>query len=130
MRKKPQYGWPCAAVAPSNEECLDQLICANHRIMTRKLCTQLYDGFNVLETMIANLEHLCAEMKTFLLQHDNNRPHTSLKIGKHIAKLGWTIPIVPPYSPDLIPSDFQLSGPMKDEFVEKIFLTMTPSKQL
>ena len=28
---------------------------------------------------------------TFLLQHDNTRPHTSLKTVEHIVKLGWTV---------------------------------------
>jgi len=51
---------------------------------------------------------------TFLLQHDNARPHTSLKTVEHIANLGWTVLPHPPYSPDLAPSDFHLFGPMKD----------------
>jgi len=51
---------------------------------------------------------------TFLLQHDNVRPHTSLKTVEHIANLGWTVLPHPPYSPDLAPSDFHLFGPMKD----------------
>ena len=49
--------------------------------------------------------------KTFLLQHDNARPHTSLKTVEH---LGWTVVPHPPYSPDLAPSDFHLIGTMKD----------------
>ena len=28
---------------------------------------------------------------TFLLQHDNARPHASLKTVEHIAILGWTV---------------------------------------
>ena len=51
---------------------------------------------------------------TFLLQHDNARPHTSLKTAEHIANLRWTVLPYPPYSPDLAPSDFRLFGPMKD----------------
>ena len=49
-----------------------------------------------------------------LLQHDNARPHTSLRTREHIAKLGWTSLPHPPYSPDLAPSDFHLFGPLKD----------------
>ena len=52
---------------------------------------------------------------TFLLQHDNARPHTSLKTVEHIVHLGWTVIPHPPYSPDLAPSDFHLFRPMKDE---------------
>jgi histone-lysine N-methyltransferase SETMAR len=32
----------------------------------------------------------------------------------HIAKFGWTVLPHPPYSPDLVLSDFHLFGPMKD----------------
>jgi len=51
---------------------------------------------------------------TLLLQHDNARPHTSLKTVEHTVNLGWTVVPHPPYSPDLAPSDFHLFGPMKD----------------
>ena len=47
-------------------------------------------------------------------QHDNARSHTSLKTVEHIANLGWTVLPHPPYSPDLVPSDFHVFGPMKD----------------
>lgn len=33
------------------------------------------------------------------IQHDNARPHTSLRTSAHIAKLGWTVLPHPPYSP-------------------------------
>lgn len=49
-----------------------------------------------------------------LIQHDNARPHTSLRTSEHIAKQGWTVLPHPPYSPDLAPSDFHLFGALKD----------------
>jgi histone-lysine N-methyltransferase SETMAR len=45
-----------------------------------------------------------------LLQHDNARPHTSLRTREHITKMGWTVLPHSPYSPDLEPSYFQLFG--------------------
>jgi len=48
------------------------------------------------------------------LQHDNARPHTSLKTVEHTVNLDWTVIPHPPYSPDVAPSDFHLFGPMKD----------------
>jgi hypothetical protein len=51
---------------------------------------------------------------TFLLQHDNARPHISLKTVKHIVNLGWTVVPHPLYGPDLVPSDFHLFKSMKD----------------
>ena len=48
-----------------------------------------------------------------LLQHDNARPHTSLKTCEAISSFGWTTISHPP-SPDLAPSDFHLFGPLKE----------------
>jgi len=49
-----------------------------------------------------------------LIQHDNARPHISLRTQEAIAKFGWNVLPHPPHSPDLVPSDFHLSGPLKD----------------
>jgi histone-lysine N-methyltransferase SETMAR len=49
-----------------------------------------------------------------LLQHDNVRPHTGLRIWEHITKMGWTVLLHPPYSPDLALSDFPLCVSLKD----------------
>jgi len=48
-----------------------------------------------------------------LIQHDNARPHTSLRTQVAIAKFGWTVLPHPPHSPDLAPSDFRLFGALK-----------------
>jgi transposase len=39
VKDKPRSGQPCTAVTPQNKERLDQLICANRRIMIRELRT-------------------------------------------------------------------------------------------
>ena len=49
-----------------------------------------------------------------LIQHDNARPHTSLRTQEAIAKFGWTVLPHPPHSPGLALSDFHLFGPLKD----------------
>jgi len=49
-----------------------------------------------------------------LIQHDNARPHTSLRTQEALFKFGWIVLPHPPYSPDLAPSDFHLLGPLKD----------------
>ena len=41
-------------------------------------------------------------------QHDNARPHASLKTRKKLLELNWDVLPHPPYSPDLVPSDFHL----------------------
>ena len=40
---------------------------------------------------------------TFLLQHNNARPHTSLKTMEHTASLDWAVLSHPLYSPDFLP---------------------------
>lgn len=52
--------------------------------------------------------------RTFLLQHDNARPHNSLKTMDHIANLGWIGLSHTPYRLDLTPPVFYLFGTMKD----------------
>jgi histone-lysine N-methyltransferase SETMAR len=52
-------------------------------------------------------------MAEMLLQHDNARPHTSLKTQEAITKFCWAVLPHPPYSPDLAPSDFCLFGDLK-----------------
>lgn len=42
---------------------------------------------------------------TFLLLHDDSRPHASLKTIDHIANLSWTVLPQSLYSFDLVPSD-------------------------
>jgi hypothetical protein len=37
-----------------------------------------------------------------------------LKTVEHIVNLGWTVVSHPPYSPDLVPSDFHPFWPMND----------------
>jgi histone-lysine N-methyltransferase SETMAR len=66
-----------------------------------------------LKTRISRVK---PEKKTFLLQHDNVRPHTSMKTVGHIANIGWTVTVLPhpKYSPDLALSAVYLFGPMKD----------------
>ena len=49
----------------------------------------------------------------FCLQHDNARPHSSLRTTECLAKFGWTVLPHPPYSPDLAPSDYHLFSPLK-----------------
>jgi hypothetical protein len=49
-----------------------------------------------------------------LVQHDNARPHTSLRTQEAIAKFGWTVLPHSPNNPDLSQSDFHLFGPLED----------------
>jgi histone-lysine N-methyltransferase SETMAR len=55
-----------------------------------------------------------------LLQHDNARPHTARATQERIQELQWGLLEHPPYSPDLAPSDFHLSDPLKTTSVENV----------
>ena len=57
MEDKPYSGWPHTAVMPGNEKHLNQLTCADWRIMTRELCTELNTGINALEMMVETLKY-------------------------------------------------------------------------
>ena len=48
-----------------------------------------------------------------LLQQDNARPHTAALTTTTISRLGWTLLVHPPYSPDLTPSDYHLFSALK-----------------
>ena len=70
-------------------------------------------------------------MSKVLLQHDNARPHTSLKTRKIISLFGWTTTIsYPPYSPDCASSDFHLFGPLKESLSGAISPVIKRSKLL
>jgi hypothetical protein len=68
-----------------------------------------------LTKLKARISRVGPEKKTtFLLQHNNARPHSSLRTIGHVAKFGWIFLQHPSYSPELVPSDFHLFGPMKN----------------
>ena len=54
------------------------------------------------------------EMSKVLLQHDNARPHTSLKTREVISSCDWTAISHFPYLPNLALSYFHLFGPPKE----------------
>jgi hypothetical protein len=68
-----------------------------------------------------NCERRPKKKGTFFLQHDNAGPHIGILARETIAEFGWTgLPYLL-YSPDLVPSDFHLYGPMKDDLHGKHF---------
>lgn len=46
--------------------------------------------------------------------HDNFRPHTSARTTWTITKFGWTVSLLPIYSPDHVSWDLNLSDSLKD----------------
>jgi len=56
-----------------------------------------------------------------LLQQDNARPHTARSTVATIQNLSFECLPHPPYSPDLVPSDFYVFGPLKEAMGGKSF---------
>ncbi|KDR08203.1 hypothetical protein L798_01919, partial [Zootermopsis nevadensis] len=58
----------------------------------------------------------CRKGKWFrnVLLHDNARPHTSQQAQAELQSLGFTVLPHPPYSPNLVPSDYALFREMKN----------------
>ena len=48
------------------------------------------------------------------MHHDNARSHTAAQTVLTINNLGWELLPHPPYSPDLVRSDFHLFGPLEE----------------
>ena len=72
------------------------------------------DNYIMMLTKLKTQTSRPEKKTTFLLQHDNTRPCTSLNTTEHTVSLGWTVLPHPLCSPDLVPSDFHLSESMKD----------------
>jgi len=54
VKDKPHSAQLCTAVTQQNEECLNQLICANQWLTTKEPCMELNIGFKM---MVATLEY-------------------------------------------------------------------------
>jgi hypothetical protein len=48
------------------------------------------------------------------LLHDDTCPHTGACLLETLRKLKWEVMEHPAHSPDLVPSDFHLFGPLKE----------------
>jgi hypothetical protein len=59
--------------------------------------------------------------KETLLLHDHARPHTAAHKLETLKQLKWEAIKHPAHSPDLVPSDFHLFGPLKQDLREDDF---------
>jgi len=68
-------------------------------------------------TLLSLKRRICRirlERNTFLLRHDNARPHCSAQTQGAMTSLKFTVVPHPPYNPDLAPSDFWLFPKLKE----------------
>jgi histone-lysine N-methyltransferase SETMAR len=66
-----------------------------------------------LRPLKQSIRRIRPERNTFLLHHDNARPHCSAQTQDAMTSLKFTVVPYPPYSPDLAPSDFWLFPKLK-----------------
>ena len=65
------------------------------------------------------LSHL--RRKGAILQHDKARPHISIKVQQKILQLGWEVLSHPPYSSDILPSDYHLFRSLQHHLTRQEF---------
>ena len=66
------------------------------------------DRLEKLKTVEQEKRLSLSNLKGIIFQHDNAKPLASLKTRKKLLELNWDVLPHPPYSPDLVPSDFHL----------------------
>jgi hypothetical protein len=52
-------------------------------------------------------------LKDVVLLHDNSRPHTATYTAETLRKLKFDVMAHPPYSPNHVPSDCHVFGPLR-----------------
>jgi hypothetical protein len=108
VRDRPRYGRPCTAVSSRSAQQHKSAVYGQATIDSDRYIT-------TMTRLKARISGVRPEKKTtFLLQHDNTRPHTRVNAMEHAAKFGWTV--LPHHSMVRI---WRLltsicSGPMKD----------------
>mgnify|MGYP003415101186 FL=1 len=68
---------------------------------------------NTLQNLKRRIRRIRPDRSTFLLHHDNARPHCSRETLGKIDRLKFEVLPHPPYSPDLAPCDFWLFPELK-----------------
>ena len=56
-----------------------------------------------------------------ILQHDTARPHVAKPVQTYLDALKWEVPPHPPYSPDILPSDYYLFRSMAHGLADQQF---------
>jgi len=76
-----------------------------------------------LRSFMQRIRRIRPERNTFLLHHDNARPHCSAQTQDAITSLKFTMVPHPSYSPDLAPSDIWLFPKLKETLKGQCFLS-------
>ncbi|GBP86641.1 Mariner Mos1 transposase [Eumeta japonica] len=63
-----------------------------------------------------------------ILLHDNARPHVAVSVKNYLKTLDWEVLPHPPYSPDIVPSDYHLFLSMAHALSEQRFTSYEDTK--
>ena len=104
--------------------CMRKMIAAHYMPRGNTVTSATYEYADLLKN------HLRPAIKSkrrgrlstgVLLQHDNARPHTARSAVATIQDLSFECLPHPPYTPDLVPSDFHVFGLLKQAMGSKSF---------
>ena len=95
-----------------------ELFPRNQTINSDVYCRQL----NKFNTAVKGKRPDFVNRKGLIFHHDNATPHISLAIRQKLLKLAWEVMLHPPYSPDLVPSDYYLFRSLQNSLNGKTFI--------
>ena len=127
QRKNQWSGGIVSHPTPKNSECKSPLEMFSPRFFWDQDGIPLIDylpkgqtiNFEYLSSQLVQLKDILKEKrsgrvtKEVLFLHDNAPAHRPLATQKKLAFLGFQCPDYPPYSPDLVPSDYRLFPGLK-----------------
>ncbi|PNF14690.1 hypothetical protein B7P43_G10269 [Cryptotermes secundus] len=147
VENEPHDRRPRTSVTKPNIDRADALIRENRRITIKELGAMLSISVGSVETVKYHLHYrkvngrwvprtLTDVNKMMRMQaaspflQDHARPHTAKATMETLRKLKWNLLTLPPYSPDLAPSDFYLFGRLQSDFQGMRLWTTTPSSRM
>ena len=89
-----------------------ELLPENQTINSNKYCSQL----DQLKAALDEKRPELVNRKHIIFHQDKARLYVSLMTRQKLLQLGWEVQIHPPYSPDIVPSDFRLFWSLQNSF--------------
>jgi len=94
--------WDCQGILLNKfQQCDHTVRSASYCTILMKLCAAIHQ------------KRLGLLAKRMLLLHDNALPHSANQTTAMMRSFKWEVLQHPPYSPNLVPSDFHFFGPLK-----------------
>ncbi|PNF33524.1 hypothetical protein B7P43_G17639 [Cryptotermes secundus] len=135
----PRLGQAHRVVTPENTAAVEAIVRKNRQVTLNEIAASLNISHGSAHHIVHDVlqfhkvsarwvpQQLTPELKDqridacILSQHDNARPHTARTTVVTINDLHFECLPHPAYSPDLVPSDFHMFGPLKEVMGGKTF---------